>query len=82
MQMEEVGLCQMAGMLRNSVLTFTGQAATSDGNLCTLSLCVIGLEQQERVCVHSHAWTRGHTCVTETCEDMCECLHGRMPATA
>lgn len=44
MQVEETGICQTAGLLRNRALTFTGQAATSDKNLCTLSICIIGLE--------------------------------------
>lgn len=46
MQTEEARIRQAAGLLRNSALTFTGQAATGDENLCTLSLCIIGLERR------------------------------------
>lgn len=58
MQTEEARIRQAAGLLRNSALTFTGQAATGDENLCTLSLCIIGSERRG-VC------TRGCTCATE-----------------
>lgn len=44
MQTEEARIRQAAGLLRNSALTFTGQAATGDENLCTPSLCIIGSE--------------------------------------
>lgn len=84
MSMEEARICQTAGSLRNSALTFTGQAATTDENLCTLSLCIIGLEQPQcvyvsvcvQVCVHMamHAWKLGHMCVCKT-ETFCVSEH-------
>lgn len=54
MQTEEARIRQAAGSLRNSALTFTGQAATGDENLCTLSLCIIGSERR-RVCAERAA---------------------------
>lgn len=41
----ETGICQTAGSLRNRALTFMGQAASTDKNLCAFSLCIIGLVQ-------------------------------------
>lgn len=53
---------------RNSALTFTGQAASTDKNLCTLSLCIIA---HSRVRVHMCAELCIHVLLSCPCVVLC-----------
>lgn len=53
------------GRHTHQAVTFTGQAAPNDKNLCTLSLCIIGLVQSE--CIRAHGRARKCVCVCMCC---------------